>query len=408
MGRGMLSRGIAAIVAVSGPFFLASVAEPATFVATPSLSVEESWDSNVFNTSDDETSDFVTRIRPALALSFQAFRTTMTVSGGFEFEKYLENDELDSAAATKNFVLGTADPLQITPRFSLRPSARYLETTDWVRRDVLVEAPTPDLPPSETAVTARATVTEISGFLGTSYLVTPNVDLTAGAGARRREHDQPELNLVDSTVVMGSAGVGYQYSPRLYTGLFLEGSRNRFEGEPSSDIFAGGLRGRYTLTPNHTLDGRVGASYAERKTDDPAVEETREWAPHVRLSLIYAWRTFRAALFGSYELAGGGSFGRTMERATVSLSVSERLTERITLDLSGTYQDNKAVDEPATGDFATAGGRITLRYHAAEWAFFTLSGAVFRQWVDGLAGGDIERQAVAIGVVLRNSYQFTY
>jgi hypothetical protein len=408
MGRWKLSRGLAAIVAFSGPFFLASAAEPATVLATPSLSIEESWDSNIFNTSSDETSDFVTRARPMLALSFQVLRTSMTVSGGFEFEKYLDNDELDSIAATKDFNLTTADPIQITTRFSLRPSARYVETTDWVRRDVLGEAPTLDLPPSETVVRARTEVTEISGVLNADYLVTQNLSLAVGGGARRREHDDPGRDLVDSTVVTGSAGLGYRYSPRLLLGPFIEASHNSFEEEPSSDIFTGGLRGRYALTPNHTLDGRVGGSYTERRSDDPAGDETRKWAPHVRLSLVYAWRTFRAALTGSYELAGGGSFGRTTERATVSIALSERLTERLTIDLSGTYQNNTAIDEPATDDFATANGRIALRYRAAEWLFLTLSGNVFRQWADGLAGEDIDRHAVMIGALLRNSYRFTY
>lgn len=408
MGRRTLSRGLAAAVAASGSLFLAPAAAPIELVVTPSLSVEESWDTNIFNTSTDETSDFVTRVRPALMLTFPVLRTTMSVSGGFEWEKYLDHDELDAVTATQDITLGTAEPLQLTPRFSLRPVARYVETSDWVRRDVLTEAPTTELPSSESAVTARTDVTEISGILDAAYRATPKLELTAGGGARRREHDDPPgEDLSDSTVVTGSAGLGYRYSPRTTLGLFLEASHNSFEDDPSSDIYGGGVRGNYALAPNARIDGRLGVSYVEESAE-PGGEKTQEWGPNVRLALSYEWPAVTAVLAGSYELAGGGSFGETTERGTLSISLINRLTELLALEIFGTVQSSTSIGEPETVDLMTADGRVVLRYRAKTWIFLTLSGNVFRQWADGAVGGDIERQAVALGFELRKPYRFVY
>ena len=163
-----------------------SAAEAANLRAIPSLTLDERWDSNVFNTTFNEHSDFVSRASPRLTLSLDAFETTVNLSGGFDAEKYADHKELDRSTATTNIDLTTLQPLRFTPRFSMRPSFRYIVSRDAVRRNELTLSPEPGIPPSESVVTARTEVRETSGSLQMTYLLTPNVDLGFCGCALRR------------------------------------------------------------------------------------------------------------------------------------------------------------------------------------------------------------------------------
>jgi hypothetical protein len=69
--------------------------EAANINILPSLTLEEEWDSNIFNSSTNEESDFIFRARPALTLYLEAFHSTAKITGGFEYEKYAEFQRFD-------------------------------------------------------------------------------------------------------------------------------------------------------------------------------------------------------------------------------------------------------------------------------------------------------------------------
>jgi hypothetical protein len=382
--------------------------EAANLNILPSLTLEETWDSNIFNARKftPETSDYIFRARPALTLYLEAFHTTAKITGGFEFEKYADNDQLDETSATNNFDLTVSDPFRITPNFSLHPSASYVETRDSARRNLFSQSESPELSPTEAVVTERSKVREYRASLRITYLLSPNVDLGLGGGGVKRDFvdDVSGTDEEDSQTYTGDASLSYRIAPRLSTGVFVNTSHNTFGTSPDSRSYSGGVSARYLLTQFYTLDVRAGASYFEEDADATG-RSNEEWSPYGRVSLTYTWQYFQATFLGSYEIAGGGSFGRATKRGTVRLNLTSQFAEGWWWDLSGYFQNNSATGDQAEEDINTAEGTAGIRYAAAEWASLYLSGKIFRQRSDGLEAGDIDRESVFLGITLSKLYR---
>jgi len=378
---------------------LIAPSQAAGWTLTPSFSLEGSWDTNIFNApkGGDEESDFIFRAAPGLALTVIAFQTPIRLTGSTEAEKYASHDELDKWAPTQDYGLETRDPLRITPRFSLRPSARYLVTRDSTRRTVLTEGATPDLPPAEIAVVALTEERTASGSLQMKYRLTPRVDIDfGGAGYRRTFQGDPALT--DSTTWSGNASLGYRVTPRFWSGLAANGSYNDFDNTADSRSYALAVRGTYSLTEEYSLDARVGASLVSQEGDD-------HYAPYAILSLKYSVKDFRATVYGSYEPAGGSITGSTTERGTITLSLTDQFTKMWWWDLSGSYQTNNSIED-AGEDFVTYYVNGGLRHRPWKWVFVTLSGNIYRQRSDNTTGDDVNRESVILGVSFAKDFQF--
>lgn len=383
---------------VSGP------ASAAGLKVTPSIEMDGRYDSNIFNSSTGEESDYVFRATPRLTLTVEGFESSIDLSGGFDIEKYAEHSELDKTIATKNFDLKTGTPLKITPQFTLRPSARYIESRDAYRRNALTMTTDPALPPSETVVTGRTNVREFAGSLQAIYQFTPNLDLEVGGGGTKRSFTEQAQDLVDSSTLEGNASISYRVTPRVSTGIFFDTSHNSFEGRPSSRIYSMGLTGRYAFTENYSLDVRAGASLLEKPA---AIGDRKDdsWAPYGRLSLSYVWKTFRAAILGSYAYAGGGSSGITTKRGNIVLSLSDQITEEWGWDFAASYQSNESAYSSVQGKVSTEGANAGIRYRPAEWSVIRLWGNTFRQRDRGISGiSDVTRSSVMLGLYLGNTY----
>jgi hypothetical protein len=379
-------------------------AEAEVLRAIPSLLLEERWDSNVFNTSSNEQSDFVTRATPRLGLSFRAFQDNILLRGSLEAEKYADHTELDSNSSVKSLELTTEGPMRFSPRFSLTPYARYLEARDTFRRNELTLVPGDVNLPPDSLASAREKVREYTATIQTVTLLSPRLDLGVGGGWVKREFPEDTARLQDgSRAITGNATLNFRASPRFAYGPYADVVYTSYDNNPNSRIYTGGLSAIYDWSAFLRIEARAGASYLRQATVSGDGTDTN-WSPNGRLAFTYAKADFRARLSGDYGYSGGGSFGQPTQRGNVSLSFTNQFVSRWWWDLSGYYQTARSVDDPITEDLATTSGTAAIRYQAASWATISLSGNVYDQEDNGPTNDSVRRQTIMLGFDLSSTY----
>jgi len=374
----------------------------ANLIATPRIAIDETWDSNVFSVADNTSSDFITRAIPSLALSLETYQTTLVLLGSLEFSRYADHDELNGRRTT-SVRLSTGDPFKFSPRLSLQPTIYFVESQDSFRRNQLIASPVPGLPPSEIIITEPTKTRDFAGSLALTYLVSPLVDLGIGAGGTKRTFLDNNVGGVDSDTITGNASVLYRISPRTSTGITVNAAYNTFEDDTDSRSYGAMLSVKYLLSERYTFDAAAGVDYLR---ENARAGQDTSTSPSAQVSLDYRLRDFRAALIGSYGLAGGGSFGVTTHRGNIQLKLTDQFLQGWWWDLGGLYQINQSLDTPRTEDIYVWAGNAGVRYQPVRWASLRLAGDMVRQRSrNGIESSNIDRNTVTLGVDLSYDYK---
>jgi hypothetical protein len=405
MRRFMIARVFAGSVLAAVFCLLAPPDSGAELKAVPSISLEGGWDSNLYNSSTDDVSDVIFRAGPGLTLLFDAFQTTASVSAKFEFEKYIDNKDLEDNPSAIDLRLSTAEPMKITPRFSLSPYVGYLETTDSWRQNQLISPPTTGIPPADQIVVGKSKQRYYLAGLKMDYLVSPRVDFTLEGGATKTDRlpsvtdPAPE----DSRTIFGDTSLLYRFNPKFSSGVYLSASWDSWTSSPDAQTYSVGLEGTYKLVQQYTLIGRAGVAHYQEDAG-PTSEGTDDWTPTAAFSLNYMKKFFSATLSASTEPSGGSGFGVLTDRLTVYLSLTDQFAENWWWDLSGSYQRNKSIDQPTDEKIETWWGGARIRYTPTKWATLFIKGDIYRQSDSIGTEGDIERETVYAGVEFSTAY----
>ena len=263
---------------------------------------------------------------------------------------------------------------------------------------------------------ARPIVTSIASETGTSksrdygaamwgsYLVTPKVVFSLGGGFTKRQFlDNVAGGDGDSRVLTGDTSLIYQFTPIFSSGFFISTAYNTFDSGRDSRILSGGLTGSYKFSHTLTMNARAGASRAI-ESDPTGLPDRTTTSPTVSISVAYEEGNFRAALTGSSDLGGGGSFGRTTRRQTVGLSLVNQFAPAWSANLSGVFESNRSLDDAVAEDMSSTAGTARIGYQPASWAILNLSGTIFRQWSNGAFGDDLKRYSAFLGITLSYTY----
>lgn len=388
--------------------FPASGASAAKLDVTPSIALDQVYDSNVFNTNGNEKGDFIFRATPAVTFSLRMPETALNLRTSLTSDTYYKYTELNSTNAAITLALDSQPPIALSPRLSIAPSGHFVQARNSYLRTQQVPTGDPLVPPSIASELATQRSRDYGAALRANYLLTEKTEFSLGGGFSKLQfldntaHDNTTGN-VGSRVINGDTSLSYKFTPLFSSGVFFSTSYNTFENGTDSRVFAGGLTGTYRFSPAFTVDARAGASHM-KETSRSGVPENTNTSPYGALSLVYFERDFRAALSGTIEQAGGGNLGVTTRRETVSLSVSDQFALRWWADLTGTYQVNRSLEHNASGDLTSAAGTAGVRYQPLEWLNVHLSGSGFRQSGNGTLGSDLTRYSAFLGVTVGNTY----
>ena len=146
---------------------------------TPSIRLGQGWDSNIFDTSDNEVSDFYSTVTPGLAFSLTSPYLSMQLASGMEGRWYYDHPEISSVDYSKSLRLSTlGDGWKPTARFSMSPGAYYLETQDSTARSFLIPVD-PTVPPQGIATYGLQKSRDFGASIRLRYQATPSVETNA-------------------------------------------------------------------------------------------------------------------------------------------------------------------------------------------------------------------------------------
>jgi len=372
--------------------------------ATPSISVEQAYDSNVFdNRTGNEEEDFIFRLRPAVFFALPAIETAVNLEISAEMETYFNNPEMSRYPSTWMSALSSLRPIALSPNFSMRPRGYYLETYDSSRRSQLVFSPEAPAIPIEMAQFARTHTRDYGGSLNMIYQAAPRFQTALVGAYNRHEIITDNTGLTDYYTYNGDLSFSYQPGPRSSIGIFGTADDTTYSNGLVSTTYSIGLQGSYAFSEYFRVEARVGESFLRNKPGDGLPENTDQ-APNARLSANYRHLDFLASAWGSFGYSSGSSLGETTLQGNAGLSVGDQFTSGWWWFLLGSYQANRNVDNPSVRDVISGNGTAEIRYVPALWATLRLSCTFFREWAQDNTGLDLKKTTAFLGVTISKTY----
>ena len=220
------------------------------FYITPSLSIGEIYDDNLFFSSTQRTQDFFTRVSPVLQAGYQS--TPLTLLGGYTFDSefYSKHSELTTAQVRQRGVIELkAMPDQV---LTLSVSGAYYQTR------------TPqELNLTTGLATSRVLAERYTGSPAFTYRFDP---LTTSKGDYTYAKDLVAGGItIDSHIV--NLVLDHRITPRDTMGPMYTGRQFRFAGFPTITSHAFTLGWSHEFTPLTTFTLRGGPRLTEGKVD---------------------------------------------------------------------------------------------------------------------------------------------
>jgi hypothetical protein len=286
------------IVLIS-PSFAAEITRE--FSVTPSISIREEYNDNIFLTSSDEESDFITTINPAINFTYRTRIITLSLDYGLHFRFYADNSDENetSLSGTQRLNLDTTLSLY-KDIFFVRISDVYERVSIDEREQVAFDNYFVNLTDSNTfsinpyieyplAPTVRATAgyrytntwyrddeandsENQSVYLNITKEFTPNLNATLSYNYYDHQTDDG-IEDQDRTRHSANVGANYQISPRLNISGSIGHTWVDYEDSDNDNSPEWNARANYLLTELISLSAFYSQSYGDSVNEGPFVEE---------------------------------------------------------------------------------------------------------------------------------------
>lgn len=351
-----------------GPVANDAVAQSGFYV-TPSVSVTQVYDDNIFATASRPEDDYITRVTPALESGYRAERLTVNGRLSVDAEAFAEHDELSSSQARRHAAFDFS--FEPTRRFTLEATAGYTRTNraEELSPDTGLELGRTEVerislgPSAEYRFDARTTGT--GGYMFTREEL--------GTGARIHTH-AASFQLERRVTRRDSGSVGYTFR------------RFLFEGDDNVSAHLMSFGWTRELTPRTRLVLHGGPRFSGGEVD-----------PEGSASLHY--RLERGELSFTYARGLATVLGEAEPAETTSYSGSLRYDVSRSFELSATPSFHSVTSGGAEADVY----RLNLDAHYRLNRYLSFVGAwqfSLQKGTLGGSSGEIERNVLWVGLVL--------
>jgi hypothetical protein len=319
--------------------------------------VAAAYDSNIYLSSTDPTSDMVYRVGPLIAYTQGDSKAG---EGGYIRVAYQPtgviyadekaNNRIDQSAGLEAGWKGKVSKL--TYKADVRKSGDATADTGTQTERV-----------------------EFENEIRAAWLVREKVSLEAAAGGWQTKYRNPSL--VDSGQYYGEVAVRYAYSPKTEVGVFYQAGRLKIEGADSQTIQQ--VSGSLSWQPREKIGVKIDAGAELRKAGDssttnPVVNARVDWTPRegTRLFLTAYQRQEVSAL----------NEGQIYEVKGFAAGVSQRLGGNWAASLEGGYEVASYIPDSSTGALSRE-DKIWFLRPALNYQFSDqLDGSVFYEASD--------------------------
>ena len=321
------------------------LAEAAVLELIPEFSVRGELSDNVFFDTTEEETDWLTTLSPGLTLERRSERMLLQGTARLAVQKYLDNTDLD---AVDQQYLGRLT-FRWTPRLSLNSEVEY-------QRD---SQPDRDLEESGQVLDAERRDRRRFGC-GGDYAISERFRMSLNYIFQQIRYPEDPASDSDSHYVM--LGYSYELSERLQGLINFNYSHSEFDGSRlDNGALEGGLA--YAFSERWNLQALLGVRHTRSRYEElvPVVvfpfifwvkqdaESTDEgWTAQLSSSWRDEQSRVAVSLQREVRLASGRS-GSTELTALIG-TASHRLTDRLSLTLSGGYYINQADSNEFAGE----------------------------------------------------------
>jgi hypothetical protein len=357
---------------------------------TPSLTVSERYDNNIFYSSTAKVEDFLTDIAPRVLITSKGREVDVSANLGAMWTEYAENPKLSYFSSQGGLTLN-ADGL--TGRM-LRGLGLTVTESYYYTKDFPVFAPLGGPNPIATGGIQTTRVTTFGNSAGAtaSYVLSPRAKVLGGYTHSLLQFSGGTTPFVNSTTDAWTAGTEYALTPS--TTLLGDYFYNRFSfrGDGTLETHVADVGARHQFVQDLTVDGRVGGTYlpsSDRLTYNFNVGVTKKFS-----ATEVSGRVLRAVT------NSGGLAPLVSAQNVAQLLVTHRLTPVFTATLAGNYATTKSLGS-STVDLKTYSVNPGLTYALARWATLFASYSYFKQdSTAGSVGFSVNRTQATVGLTV--------
>jgi len=315
----------------------------AEFKLTPSISLREEYDDNIFLTADDEEDDFITTITPAISLGYDTERLKLSLDYSFIAWFYMHNSSENE----------TSHNARLDSTLSVLRDILFLKVTDTYSR-VTIDQRRQVVQDNRFVNTTDSNRFSINPYL--EYPLSGTLKIKTGytyenIWYRDEEGDDEESHLA-------TAGLIKEISPKLTASLFYSYSIHDLKNDGDNEDYNRQdvvLGASYQISPKFSLNGSYGhawLNYKERDNDDSDIWDANA---NYQITEAVSFKIGYALNFASSVDAG------TSKNETMFASLTRQGT--VSLSLRAFKQDDTYIEEDredeSTGVVATASYPIT-------------------------------------------------